>query len=143
MIKNSKDMLGSLLKTTQMGQAGLESVLKKPMAPALRQNIRDQIAVYDHIEQETRDLLDARAWRVRELGRVDRAFSAMASNMKLMGADRDSKIAAMVIRGNTRGIIKGVRNLNHYPRQDPPVTRLAQKLIEAERQAVAGMQAFL
>lgn len=143
MIKNSKDLLGSMLKTTQMGQAGLQSVLKKPMDSALRQSIRDQIAAYDHIEQETRELLDQRAWHVKEAGKLHRAYSSAAIQMKLMGKNRDSGIAAMVIRGNTRGVIKGMRNLNHYSRQDPPVTALAEQLVDAERTAIARMQAFL
>ena len=43
-MKNSKEMLSSLLKTTQMGQIGIRSVLDTNMRPGLRKALESQLA---------------------------------------------------------------------------------------------------
>ena len=52
MMKNSKEVLSSLLKTTQMGQLGIRSVLDVSMKPELHSAITSQLREYDAIEQE-------------------------------------------------------------------------------------------
>lgn len=47
MMKNSKDLLGSVVKTAQMGKTGLECVLQAPLRPSLRENLEQQAAVYE------------------------------------------------------------------------------------------------
>ena len=51
-MKNSKDLLGSVVKTAQMGKTGLACVLQAPLRPALRENLERQAAVYQQIEEE-------------------------------------------------------------------------------------------
>ena len=49
MMKNSKEVLSSLLKTTQMGQLGIRSVLDVSMKPELHSAITSQLREYDAI----------------------------------------------------------------------------------------------
>ena len=56
MMKNSKDLLGSVVKTAQMGKTGLECVLQAPLRPSLRENLEQQAAVYEQIAQEALSL---------------------------------------------------------------------------------------
>ena len=46
---NSKEILSSVLKTTQMGQIGIRSVLDTSMRPALRKALESQLHEYDSI----------------------------------------------------------------------------------------------
>ena len=52
-MKDSKDILSSLLKTTQMGQVGIRSVEKAVNGSELKKALRSQLQEYDKIEQET------------------------------------------------------------------------------------------
>mgnify|MGYP003315602394 CR=1 FL=1 len=57
--------------------------------------------------------------------------------------DGYSKIAAMMIQGNTRGIIKGYKNLNQLAASDERVTALSRKLLDYEQANIRQMQGFL
>jgi hypothetical protein len=72
-----------------------------------------------------------------------RTMSSMMSQMKLMGGEVDSKIAGMLIQGNTRGIILGVKNLNRSKQDDTQVTQLAQRLLNRENINIQKSQVYL
>ena len=55
-MKESREVLSSLLKTTQMGQLGIRSVLETEMAPALRQAMESQLREYDAIETQAHSI---------------------------------------------------------------------------------------
>lgn len=118
MMKNSKDLLGSVVKTAQMGKTGLECVLQAPLRPSLRENLEQQAAVYEQIAQEALSLAAGRNWQVEQLGPVARTCSRMVSRARMGGGNSDSKAAAMVMQGSTRGLIKGLQNLHQFPYQD-------------------------
>ena len=62
---------------------------------------------------------------------------------RLSFGNLDSKAAAMMIQGNTRGIIKGFKNLNQFPPSDQQVNALAQRLIDIEEANNHQLQGFL
>ena len=142
-MKTSRDVVGFIVKTTQAGQNGLEYVLEKPISPALRQVLRNQSALYERLEKEALELCANRDWQVQELKNVSKVMSKTAAKLRLRGKDLDTRVAAMVIRGNTSGMIKGLRNLRSLPSQDPTVTGLAQRLLDAETESIRQMKGFL
>ena len=136
-------MLSSALKTTQMGQIGIRSVLDTTMKPQLRQALEDQLKEYDSIETEAHTLAFQRGWEVPELDPAVRFMADRVTRMKLMGRDSDSRIAAMMIQGNTRGMIKGLKNIHHMKQPDQRIQTLTQKLLDCETANIRQMQQFL
>lgn len=142
-MKNSKDMLSSILKTTQMGQMGIRSVLDTSMRPALRKALESQLREYDCIESEAHSIACQRGWELRELDPAVRFFMDRMTRMKLTRGNCDSKIADMMIQGNTKGMIKGLKNLHQYPKQDDRISMICQKLLDCETANIRQMQSFL
>lgn len=142
-MKDSKDVLGSVLKTAQMGQTGLRCVLEAPIDPALERSLRTQLGVYDRIGEEALGLAECRKWHLHQLNPAVRAWAKTMTQMRLSGGDVDAKAAAMVIRGNTRGLIKGTRNLHTMAHQDAAVTSMARQLLDAEEESTRQLQKFL
>ena len=142
-MKTSKELLDNLLKTTQMGQSGIRSVLDAPMRPALRQALESQLREYDAIEQEAQDIMRRRNWPAAEADPVVQGLCAMVSRAKLSYGNTDSKIASMMIQGNTKGMISGIRDMHQFPQQDTAVSTLAQKLIDTETSNIRQMKTFL
>lgn len=136
-------MLSSALKTTQMGQIGIRSVLDTTMKPQLRQALEDQLKEYDSIETEAHTIAFQRGWEVPELDPAVRFMADRVTRMKLMGRDSDSRIAAMMIQGNTRGMIKGLKNIHHTKQPDQRIQTLTQKLLDCETANIRQMQQFL
>ena len=67
----------------------------------------------------------------------------MMTRMKLRFGNSDSKIADMMIQGNTQGMIKGLKNQHQWVGQDNSVIALSQKLLDCETANIRQMQSFL
>lgn len=61
-MKTSQEMLSSILKTTQMGQVGIRSVLNASMRPGLRKALESQLQEYDSIESQAHAIAGQRGW---------------------------------------------------------------------------------
>lgn len=142
-MKNSKEMLSSILKTTQMGQVGIRSVLDTNMRPALRKALESQLREYDSIESEAHSIASQRGWELPELQPAVRFMADMMTRSKLRFGNTDSKIAGMMIQGNTRGMITGLKNAHQFNKQDEQISILTQKLLDCETANIRQMQSYL
>ena len=142
-MKGSKDILSSILKTTQMGQVGIRSVLNSANQPGLRNALRSQLAEYDEIEREAHTIAAARGWELEELDPAVKGISNVMSRTKLSFGNVDSKIAAMMIEGNTKGMIKSLKNMHQFKKNDSQVSTLSQKLLDCETANIKQMQGFV
>ncbi len=140
---NEKEMLSSILKTTQMGQVGIRSVLDTAMQPELREALESQLREYDGIETEAHAIASQRGWELPELDPAVRFMTDTMTRMKLTGKRPDSKIADMMILGNTRGMIKGIRNLHQFPNQESRIRILSRKLLDCETANIRQMENYL
>ena len=136
-------MLVSVLKTVQLGQVGIRSVLDTSMRPGLRKALECHLRELDAIENEAHAIASQRGWDLPELDPAVRFFSDRMSRMKLTHGNSDSRIADMMILGNTKGMIKSLKNLHQYPRQDDRISSISQKLVDCETANIRQMQSFL
>lgn len=142
-MKNSKEILSSVVKTAQMGQTGIRSVLDTSMRPSLRKALESQLREYDSIETEAHTIASQRGWELKELDPGVRMMTDVMTRMKLHGRNTDSKIADMMIQGNTRGMVKGLKNLHQFPSSDSQVQMVSQKLLDCETANIRQMQGYL
>ena len=142
-MKNSKEILSSVVKTAQMGQTGIRSVLDTSMRPSLRKALESQLQEYDSIETEAHTIASQRGWELKELDPGVRMMTDMMTRMKLHGRNTDSKIADMMIQGNTRGMVKGLKNLHQFPSSDSQVQMVSQKLLDCETANIRQMLGYL
>ncbi|MCI5484463.1 MAG: hypothetical protein MR426_05255 [Clostridiales bacterium] len=142
-MKDSKEILSSVLKTTQMGQIGIRSALEAEMKPELRQAMEAQLQEYDAIETQAHSIAAERNWVLPELNPSIRFMTDRMTKMKLSYGEVNSKIAEMMIRGNTSGVIKGLKNLHQMEQQDDSVSALSLKLLDTESANVDQMKQFL
>ena len=126
-----------------MGQIGIRSILKTPLRAGLRTELTSQLRDYDAIEQEAHGIALSRGWELKELDPAIKGMTNLMTRSRLSFGDADSKAAAMMIQGNTRGIIKGFKNLNQFPPSDQRVANLAHKLIDFEEANNRQLQGFL
>lgn len=142
-MKNNKEILTSLLKTAQMGQVGIRSVLDTAIKADLRMALESQLREYDAIETEAHSLASQRGWELKELDPAVRFMADMMTRARLTGKNVDSKIAGMMIQGNTRGVIKGLKNIHQYAGRDGSVRVLSQRLLDCETANIRQMEPFL
>ena len=128
-MKGSKDVLSSIIKTAQMGQIGIRSVLNMPLRASLQDALRSQLKEYHSIEQEALSLATSRGWELKQQSRSVQYMTNMMTKTRLRFGDSSSKAAAMMIHGSTKGIIKGYKNLNQFAVPDERVAQLSKKLL--------------
>ena len=142
-MKGSKDVLSSIIQTAQMGQIGIRSVLNAPLQANLKGALRSQLREYDTIEREALQLAHAKGWTLKELNPAVKHMTNMMTKTKLSYGNRNSKAAALMIQGNTRGIIKGYKNLNQFAVPDERIAALSRKLLDCEKENIQQMQGYL
>ena len=142
-MKGSKDVLSSIIQTAQMGQIGIRSILNAPIRENLKSALRSQLREYDTIEREALDLAQVKGWKLKELNPAVKHMTNMMTKTKLSYGDRNSKAAALMIQGNTRGIIKGYKNLNQFAVPDERIAALSRKLLDCEKENIQQMQGYL
>lgn len=140
---NSKEMLTSVLHTVQMGQSGIKCVKEQAVRPALKQQLQKQLVEYDAMEAKARQLAKLHKWQIKDIHPGILKMSDMMAKARLMGGERDSKIAGMLIQGNTRGMILGMKNLRKGKSVSQDVRSLTQKLIDFERTGIEDSQPYL
>ena len=135
-MKTNKEVLTSVIKTVQMGQSGIRCVQEKASGAQLQQVLQDQLNEYDSIERQAYALATRKGWLLDPLGSSVERMSSMMARMQLIGRNKDSKIAKMLVQGNTRGMIKGLKNLHHCVPLDPSIDAIAQMLLSTERENI-------
>ncbi len=142
-MKSSYEVLSSVIKTTQMGQIGIRSVLNMPLDTKLKKALQSQLNEYDVIEREALQIARTRGWDPKELNPSIKAMTNMMTRTRLCYGNVSSKAAAMMVNGNTRGMIKGLKNLHHYDGNDERITGIARKLLDCEEENIRQMQRFI
>lgn len=137
------ELLQFVHKTAEMGIKGLQDVEGQITDEALRRAVRQQMAEYRQISRESSELLQASGQTPRDPGIAARISSEIMSTAKTLTDSSPSKIAEMVIQGNTMGITKGTKHLNDYSGGDRRVQSLARRLISTEQDNVEQMKQFL
>ena len=142
-MKGSQDLLASILKTTQMGQIGIRSVLNATVHADLRTALKSQLQEYDRIEKEALALASSRGWKLENLDPAIKRMTNFMTRANLSFGNTNSKAAAMMIQGNTRGMIKGLKNLHQFNHSDERISVLSQKLLDCEANNIKQMQGYL
>lgn len=142
-MKTSKELLSSILKTAQMGQVGIKSVMEYAHDTALKQELHSQLREYDMIEEEALQIANQRGWDIPQLNPATKIMLQSYSRANLMVGNTDSRIAAMMITGNTKGMIKSIKNQHHGSNTDQRIAKLGEKLLSFENANIRQMQEYL
>ena len=140
---NSQRVLNDIIKTSQMGINGINVVMDKTTQPALRQALKVQRREYSDIEQQAKLLARQKGYKIDQLKPITRKMGALMSRGQLMMGEPNSKIAGMMIQGNTRGMILSLKNMRRCDCPDPQVADLSQKLLDTEKNNIVSMQGFV
>lgn len=126
-----------------MGQIGIRSALDTHMSPEMRKVMQSQLREYDTIESEAHAIESMRNWELPEVNPAVRHTADWMIRMRIPRSGNNSRLAAMMIQGNTRGMIKGCRNLRRLACNDQQIMDLSRKLIACEEDNIKEMQRFL
>ena len=142
-MNDDKMLLDSILSTVQMGQIGIRSVMDNAVRTDLKKALRSQLKEYDTFETKAQSIAASKNLKLKEVNSAVRTMADMVSRAKLCCNKTDSKIAAMMIQGNTRGMIIGLKDQHRCSRADSEIQALSQKLLDTEQANIQQMQGYL
>lgn len=143
-MQNDIHMLNSIRKTTQMGCFGIQAVLDEAKNPAFHNALQAQLTEYDCIYEEADRLLRERNGKVQNVHPLAKLGSTINSKLRAKRSeDTTSKIAEMMLQGNTRGMIKSMQNIRSMGVLDPKVSSLSNRLLQTEQANIDQMKQFL
>lgn len=137
------ELLQSVYKATDMGRGGIQSVMKYAEDENLRQALEQQMTEYDKLSGASGKMLLERDIKPKGTNPMAKASAELMSTMKTIGNHSPSKIAEMMIQGNTMGMTKSIRTLRDYHGKDERVRDLASKLLRTEEANIEQMKKFL
>ena len=124
------ELLQYIYQTTEMGRDGIQSVLPHAEDETFHQALEQQLTEYEKLYGATGKML-------RERGQEPKGLNPMVK------ASSTSKIAEMMIQGNTMGMTKSLKHLHDYHGKDERVRDLANKLLKTEEANIQQMKKFL
>ena len=137
------ELLQYIYQTTEMGRDGIQSVLPHAEDETFHQALEQQLTEYEKLYGATGKMLRERGQEPKGLNPMVKASSEMMSAMKTMADHSTSKIAEMMIQGNTKGMIKGLKTLHQFGQQDEQINTLSQNLLDCENANIRQMQGYL
>ena len=142
-MNDNKALLTSVLNVTQMGQIGIRSALDTKLPTQLRKAVVSQLKEYDKIETEAKMIAQKNSWTLKDVNPAARKMADMMTKVRLSYGNKGEKLAAMMIQGNTRGMIVGIKDRHNTRCNNADVLALSQKLLDTEDRNIKQMQGFL
>lgn len=142
-MQNKKEVLTSILKTAQMGQVGIRAVIKYAIRPDLKLALESQLKEYDTIESEAYSIANSRGWELKELDSIAKVMAKGYARTRLGFDYNDSKIAQMMIRGSTNGMLKSLISKHHTIKDDEKIKHLLQKTLDCQQANIKQMQGYV
>lgn len=137
------ELLSYIRETSLMGHDGIDAVLKYADCKPLKQALQQQKAEYGEICNSATSLLKKLGCTPEPLPMGSKMGLTMSKVMQKMSPPSTSKIAAQMINGNTKGVIKSIQHDRQYLGKNKAVTELSHKLLETEQNNIEQMKPFL
>lgn len=142
-MRTAKDMFHHIYKTTEMGIQGIETVQPITDSLPLQRALQQQKSEYEELNRQAAAYMQKRGIAIRPINPLVRYSSHVMARTQLMQDRSPSKIAELMIRGNTTGMVKSIRNLHEYNLSDTDAAELTDKLLQTERNNIEQMKPFL
>lgn len=139
----SGKVLGGVLSNAAMARHSTNVTLNFVTDQSLKDVLAAQVAKYDEFTQKVKLLAKEHHVNIKEPSSVSKFFVQSAIKMKLAGKPSTSKIAEMMIKGTTNGVIDLGKLLKHSQLVKEDCTSLAKELLTYEEDKINLLKYYL
>ena len=140
---NDTELIQFIYQNAEMGKHGLSQLIDKTDDVPFRQALESQLHEYQNIMDSSQQLLKQRGISPDSVGSTAKAMSSMMTTFKTLSDHSTSKMAEMLVEGNTMGIVKITKHLKEYPDASSEAIALANQLLHTEENNVHQTKSFL
>lgn len=142
--KVNKDILDEVNKGCAMGMDAIKDILEKVEDRKFKKTLEEEHDKYKEIHQRIEKQYDEYSdEEPTETSALNKAMTAMMTDMKLMTDHSDSKIAELLLQGTNMGIIEGRKLLNNKEDIDKEVESILKDFIKMQEESVEIYKEYL
>lgn len=136
-------VLGGVMSNAAMAARSIKVTLKYVKDKSFKDLLTEQAAKYDEFINRVRQTAALNGAEIKEPGGVSRFFVETSIKLKLMRGADNTKIAEMMIKGTTMGVIDLARLLKRSPLADDCCLDLAKELLRFEEDKLHALKYYL
>ena len=136
-------VLGGVMSNAAMAARSTKVTLKYVKDKSFKDLLTGQAAKYDEYINRVRQTAALNGAEIKEPGGVSRFFVETSIKLKLMRGADNTKIAEMMIKGTTMGVIDLARLLKRSPLADDCCLDLAKELLRFEEDKLHALKYYL
>lgn len=137
------DMLEIICQDADMGQAAVGHVINLTKDTSLRDELKKQRSDYQRSYAAAAALLQEKGCTPPSAKSFTKAMTYVSSELQTLADHSPSKIAELVIQGNTMGITAITKQLHQYDGSNHAITNLANEQIRMEQKNIDNLKGFL
>ena len=137
--------LQDVYKGVCMGTDAINTVLGKAKDKAFREELTAELDGYQHFANQARNALTELSVTAKEVGTLAKLPSEISINMSTLVDDSTSKLAELMIDGNTMGVVQMKKDINRAGKDgvSASAVHLAEEVVAFQEKNVETMKAFL
>ena len=136
-------VLGGVMSNAAMAARSTKVTLKYVKDKSFKDLLTGQAAKYNEFINRVRQTAALNGAEIKEPGGVSRFFVETSIKLKLMRGADNTKIAEMMIKGTTMGVIDLARLLKRSPLADDCCLDLAKELLRFEEDKLHALKYYL
>lgn len=136
-------LLNQIHQNADMGRDSVRHIINLSSDSQFLHALNSQLDEYEQAYDESGEMLRSQGAKAEDANPAAKAMSRAASTMKSLVNPTTSRLAEMVIEGNTMGITELRKQLNAYRGSNPAVVSLAQRHLKAEEKNIEDMKKYL
>lgn len=137
------ELLNQIHQNADMGRDSVRHVIQLSNDSQFLHVLNSQLDEYEEAYDESGEMLRAQGIQAEDASPMAKAMSRVTSTIKSLVNPTTSKLAEMMIQGNTLGVTELKKQLNAYHGSNPTVVNLAQRQLKTEEKNIEEMKKYL
>ena len=137
--------LQEVYKGVSMGTDAVNTILCKARDKSFREELTAELDGYEDFANQARDQLTALSVAAKEVSTFAKLPSTISINMNTLVDDSTSKLAELMIDGNTMGVVQMKKELSRVGEGEisPEAVKLAEDVVAFQEKNIETMKTYL
>lgn len=142
-MNNEECLLNDIYQNARMGMQSIPQLMEETTDDSFKNSLREQQSEFQKIAASAEGMMTEKEVKPKEISAMSKFSAYMMTEMKTMTDKSTSKMAEMMIQGNTMGMTKIIRNMREHQEADATASSLAKKLLKTTENNIKSMKDYL
>lgn len=140
---SDNDLLGYICEDNDMGRSSVKHVLKLTNDEKLREVLERQLTDYEKAYEHASGILKEKGEKPPTSSPFTKLMAYVGTDMKTFTDDSSSKIAELMIQGNTMGITSLTKQIHEYDSGNRDILEMARNQVKMQQEHIESLKKYL